>query len=77
MPIDDVNNRGTENDGSKSNEYCRYCYKDGSFISPDMTFDEMRELVIMHMRRMHIHENVIHQSLDCLPHLKRWKKVMV
>lgn len=76
MPIDDANNRGTEKDGSSSSEYCKYCYQDGSFINPEMGFEEMKELVIMHMRRMHLHENVIHQSLDRLPHLKRWNKVM-
>jgi hypothetical protein len=77
MPIDDVNNRGTEKDGTKNTEYCKYCYQNGSLINPEMTFDEMKEIVITQMRKLHIHENVIHQSLDRLPHLKRWNKVMV
>lgn len=75
-PIDDANNRGTETDGSKSNEYCKYCYQHGSFVNPDMTYEEMRSMVIMQMRRLHFHENVIHQSLDRLPLLKRWNKVI-
>lgn len=35
--------RGTEADGSKSIKYCSYCYKDGQFIDPDITMDEMLE----------------------------------
>lgn len=75
MPLDDINNRGTEKDGTKSSEYCKYCYQQGSFVNPEMTFEEMKEIVITQMRKMHIHENVIHQSLDRLPLLKRWNKV--
>ena len=77
MPLDDINNRGTEKDGSKSIEYCKYCYKDGSFINPEMTYGEMKEIVITQMRKLHIHENVIHQSLDRLLYLKRWNKVAI
>lgn len=32
---------GTEADGSKSTKYCSYCYENGSFIEPNITFDEM------------------------------------
>ena len=33
--------RGTEADGSKSTKYCSYCYENGAFIEPNITFDEM------------------------------------
>ena len=33
---------GTNADGSKNEEYCMYCYKDGKFIQ-DCTIDEMIE----------------------------------
>jgi len=42
MPLMDEQYFGTNNDGSKNNEYCAYCYKDGSFTS-DCTMDEMIE----------------------------------
>ena len=32
---------GTEADGSHSDEYCTYCYQDGSLTAPDTTFDDM------------------------------------
>lgn len=33
--------RGTEKDGSKSERYCSYCYADGAFLEPDITFEQM------------------------------------
>ena len=33
--------RGTEADGSLSLMYCSYCYATGTFIEPDITFEEM------------------------------------
>lgn len=35
--------RGTEVDGSLSSKYCNYCYKDGRYIDPDITMEEMLE----------------------------------
>lgn len=32
MPTDNEADRGTEKDGSKNSEYCKYCYKDGAII---------------------------------------------
>lgn len=43
MPLnaDEKDMRGTEKDGSLSSEYCSYCYENGAFIEPDITYDEM------------------------------------
>lgn len=45
MPIKDESQLGIEKDGSKS-KYCSLCYKDGEFIQPDMTVDEMRDFCV-------------------------------
>ena len=37
--------RGTELDGSKSDEWCSLCYADGAFVDPDCTLGEMIEIV--------------------------------
>ncbi|TND09997.1 MAG: hypothetical protein FD123_679 [Bacteroidetes bacterium] len=74
MPIDDAGLRGTEKDGSKSNEYCLYCYVNGAFINPDMKLDEMRNIVKTQMEKMHSPPNIIQLSLDSLPNLKRWRE---
>ena len=75
MPIDNVADRGTEKDGSKSNEYCKYCYQNGAFINPDMSFDEMKSLVITQMKNMNLPPDIIQNSVRSLPNLKRWRNV--
>ena len=75
MPIDNVADRGTEKDGSKSNEYCKYCYQNGAFINPDMSFDEMKSLVITQMEKMNLPADIIQNSVRSLPDLKRWRNV--
>ncbi len=44
MPITDIKVRGTEKDGSVSNEYCVHCYKNGAFTKPNASLEEMIEL---------------------------------
>ncbi|MNI18835.1 putative zinc ribbon domain protein [compost metagenome] len=36
---------GTELNGSKSSKFCSHCYQNGAFTMPDLTVDEMKELV--------------------------------
>jgi len=73
MPIDKIDDRGTEKDGSKSSEYCKYCYQDGKFTTPDMTLQKMKDVIITQMKKMNLPDTVIQQSLNILPTLKRWK----
>lgn len=72
MPIDNFEDRGTEKNGSKSDLYCKYCYKDGALIDPGMTIDEMKKIVTTQMQKMHLPENLIQRSVTMLPTLKRW-----
>ena len=37
--------RGTQLDGSKSDDWCSLCYADGEFVDPDCTLTEMIEIV--------------------------------
>lgn len=43
MPLDlhgeDV--RGTEKNGTNSHEYCSYCYQNGQFTEPNISYEEM------------------------------------
>ena len=41
MPLNDEN-RGTNADGSRSEDYCMYCYKNGAFTQ-DFTMGQMIE----------------------------------
>ncbi|MBL7740855.1 MAG: zinc ribbon domain-containing protein [Chitinophagaceae bacterium] len=74
MPLDSDAVCGTEKDGSKNHEYCKYCYQDGTFINPSMTLDEMKELVKTQMEKMKMDSGLISLAVNSLPQLKRWKK---
>ena len=75
MPLDRPEMMGTEKDGSKSKEYCTYCYQNGSFLNPNMTLEEMKTLVKEQMEKMKIDTNIINMAVSSLPNLKRWSKV--
>lgn len=73
MPLDKPELLGTEKDGSKSKEYCSYCYQNGVFINPNISIGEMKSLVKEQMGKMKIDTNVINMAVNSLPYLKRWR----
>ena len=71
---------GTNADGSKNEEYCMYCYKDGKFLQ-DCTMDEMIEHCAQFVDEVNkglpqpiTKEEYIGQMKMYFPHLKRWRK---
>ena len=79
MPLnDDV--LGTNADGSKNEDYCMYCYKDGNFTN-DCTMDEMIDFCAQFVDEVNKnmpkpmtkdeYKQMMHQYF---PTLKRWKK---
>lgn len=72
LPIDDPELRGTEWDGSKSYDYCKYCYQQGEFTRPSLTLDEMKSHMMKLMDNQNLSERTIHQALKRMPHLLRW-----
>ena len=75
MPIDNLADRGTERDSSKSSEYCKYCYQNGALVNPGMTLEEMKSLVITQMKKMNLPPAIIEESVKSLPYLKRWRNI--
>ncbi len=78
MPLnDDI--LGTNSDGSKNQEYCTYCYKDGAFTG-DFTMEEMVEFCAQFVDEFNkntgqnltkdAYKEVLRQFY---PNLKRWK----
>ncbi len=63
----------TESDGSRS-IYCTNCYKDGKFIEPDLTMEEMTEMLVPVLGRSIGEEEARKDITTVLPTLKRWKK---
>ena len=73
---------GTNADGSKNEEYCMYCYKDGKFLQ-DCTMDEMIEHCAQFVDEVNkglpqpiTKEEYIGQMKMYFPHLKRWRKAL-
>ena len=71
---------GTNADGSKNEDYCMYCYKDGAFTS-DCTMDEMIDFcaqfvdeVNNNMPKPMTQEEYKGMMRQYFPTLKRWKK---
>ena len=73
MPLDKPELLGTEKDGSKSHEYCTYCYQNGAFINPNMTLPEMKTLVKEQMKKMKIDTGIIDMAVNSLPNLKYYR----
>lgn len=73
MPLDTEAVKGTEKNGLKSNEYCKYCYEDGAFKNPKMKLEDMENNVKNQMKKLELHEYAIQKAVNILPALKRWK----
>jgi len=67
---------GTNADGTRNEDYCTYCYKDGAFNS-DETMEEMIESCIPHVVEAHPEmsaDEARKEMQATFPSLKRWKK---
>ena len=74
MPLkSDPKGGGTNADGTRSIEYCSYCYEDGRFHQPDMTIGEMRTLIVDKMRERGYPRFVGRLFAVGLDRLKRWR----
>ena len=68
---------GTEADGSKTKEYCSYCYENGKFTNPDITMEEMIEICVKPMvdNNPDMTEDQARSMMqEYMPKLKRWAK---
>lgn len=74
MPMEDEKLYGTEKDGTKSVDYCTYCYQNGSFGKPGETVEQMIESCIPFMKNDGMNEEEARKILtETLPKLKRWR----
>ena len=66
---------GTETDGKKSSEYCKFCYMKGAFTEPAITMDEMIKKSIHYMAydmKMN-DETAEHLAKNTITTLRRWR----
>jgi methionyl-tRNA synthetase len=80
MPLEDDEVKGTNKDGSRSDDYCVHCFADGAFTK-EMTMEEMIELNIQFLDEWKkssgidmTEEEAISELKEYLPTLKRWKR---
>ncbi|MBU3978082.1 zinc ribbon domain-containing protein [Patescibacteria group bacterium] len=75
MPMKAENDFGTNSDGSKSNDYCAYCFQKGQFTKSDITLDQMIKGVVGMMVKYGTAEKEARKNAELLiPTLKRWHK---
>ena len=72
MPMTRPEDYGTEQDGRKSPEYCRYCRKDGAFVQ-DCTMEEMIEGCLTYAPEAYGDPDEARRQMRAyFPTLKRW-----
>ncbi len=66
---------GTNTDGSKNEEYCHYCYKEGRFTDEGITMEEkIKKNIEMATKVGMAEEEAREMANSIIPKLKRWKK---
>ncbi|MBN1971645.1 MAG: zinc ribbon domain-containing protein [Candidatus Delongbacteria bacterium] len=74
MPMENENLFGTLEDGTKTNEFCTYCYQNGKYTIPEITMDSMINICVQYMKEEGMNEQEAREILNqTLPNLKRWK----
>jgi hypothetical protein len=75
MPMEKEEDFGTNADGSKNEEYCRYCYQGGKFTDEGITMEEKIAKNIAIAKQMGMDEEMAKNlANETIPNLKRWQK---
>ncbi len=79
MTLEHESDKGTEQDGSKSEEFCAFCYQQGKFTQ-DITMEEIIELNLQALDEWNkaaglqlTEQEARIQLRQFLPTLKRWR----
>ena len=76
MPMAEDALFGKNEDGTKNDDYCCYCYPNGKFNSPDKTMEEMIEFCIKPCLEQGVYPDAKTAKADMMaifPKLKRWE----
>jgi len=74
MPLMEEEHFGTNSDGSKNDEYCVYCFKDGAFTDDHTLEEAIADSVNWAELAGMTKEDMLAHATAILPTLKRWKK---
>lgn len=73
MPLEDAAVIGHNSDGSLNEDYCKWCYADGTYTYSDM--DELIDVCVKHMVDENVTENQARSYMkELLPKLDYWKR---
>jgi hypothetical protein len=75
-PLLKEEDKGTNADGKRNEEYCSMCFKDGEFIQSDITMEGMIELAAKGLSEFDSnmsYEQAKDYVSEVIPQLKRWK----
>ena len=74
MPFDEAHKAFIAKNANGSDSfYCTYCYKDGEFLNPDATIEDMVEMGVPYLAQK-IGDRAAREELSLLvPTLKRWE----
>ncbi|MEZ5910792.1 MAG: zinc ribbon domain-containing protein [Paracoccaceae bacterium] len=73
MPLSkDPNGGGSEADGSKSHRFCSLCYRNGAFVHPDFTVEQMQAYCVDQLRKQGMPRVMAWLFTRSLPRLERW-----
>ena len=66
---------GTNADGSRQSEYCKFCFASGAFADPSLTVERMIQRSVDHMKRELGFDQEKSEQLarSAIPNLARWK----
>ena len=76
-PLQKEEDEGTNADGTRNEEYCSMCFKDGKFIQPDISMEGMIELAAKGLSEFDptmSYEQAKEYVSEVIPQLTRWKK---
>lgn len=76
MPLSEEALYGTNADGSKNEEYCIYCFKEGKFTEPNLTREQIIEKGVQYLvKEQNIELSKAKQIMqEATRNLKRWQK---
>ena len=73
MPLNKEENCGTNEDNSKTNEYCKFCFEDGKFTNPDLTISEVIEKSVELSKKLWMPEDKAREiANNSITKLRRW-----
>ncbi|GAA3876009.1 zinc ribbon domain-containing protein [Celeribacter arenosi] len=65
---------GTRADGTRTQEYCSFCYRDGEFLQPRISAHQMQKRSRQQMRDQGTWAPLAWLFARQIPHLKRWDR---